>query len=146
MWASESVTNVNWKNHVIRTFLINPLVHIRQKERKIALEIYRSKNYKHACVKGYQFIRWVLIVSSAALITVSYRMMLHISKRKRVTTKYVLLWLWPLTKYISCHRHFTTFNNQHKIYDTIFCAVFSWLHCKNHSKSQTLSTSLVEFL
>ena len=37
MWTSESVRNVQLKNHTLRTFLINPLVHIRQKE-KIELE------------------------------------------------------------------------------------------------------------
>ena len=34
---SESVRNVQLKNRTLRTFLINPLVHIRQKE-KIELE------------------------------------------------------------------------------------------------------------
>lgn len=38
MWTSESVRNIQARNHALKAFLINPLDHINQKE-EITVEI-----------------------------------------------------------------------------------------------------------
>ena len=57
MGKSESVRNVHVRNHILGTFVTNPLVHIRQKE-KVAAEMKCEQVFKVAMTR--KFVQYFL--------------------------------------------------------------------------------------